>query len=162
MIRIRCVPVLALIAASGLAACRVPDLPPLPPAPSIDETEGAIADLSLRVRRLAGPTLTECGEFLKAGRAVPDEELGRAVGCGLEASAQKQPFWLVLPGHLFHRFDAEGLFAGKDGMLYHFNYQGDLPIWRGPEPIFNTTPCPRPTAFRNPNGLAAFQCIGDP
>ena len=149
MIRLRCAPAgLALTATWGLAACEAVDVPPLPPAPAIDEAGGAIAGLSLRVRRLVGSTPRECGEFLLAGRTVPDEELDRAVECGLAASAQKQPFWLVLPAPYFHEFHAEGL--------------GDLPVWRGPEPSFSTAPCPRPTAFRKSNGLSIVQCTGDP
>lgn len=58
----RCLLLVAL--AVGLPACGDVGTPPLPLVRAPDPRAEAIADISRRVRRLAGTGLTECGVFL--------------------------------------------------------------------------------------------------
>ena len=142
---------LLLVAATvGLAACGDVGTPPLLPvirAP--DPRAEAIADISRRVRRLAGTGLKECGVILAGDASSTVVEVLRAVDCGLASSRQRQPFWLAFedPSHMsFHSIHAQGLFAGPDGVPFRFDYESNFTLSNSVRPSFVVGRCPRPFA----------------
>ena len=134
---------------AGLAGCGDAVLPPMPSAPTVDPRAGAIKDLVLNVRHVAGPSLRECGVFLSGDGRVSNAELERAVSCGVRASAERAPFWLALedPGQIyFHSIHVQGLLAGGDGVPHRFTYESTLPLTTWMAPVFTAAPCPHPSA----------------
>jgi hypothetical protein len=137
-----------VVLAGGLAACGDVAPPPLPPLRATSPRVDALADISRRVRRLAGARLKECGGLLSADRSVTAVDVLRAVDCGRAALAQREPFWLAFESPAetsFHSIHAQGLFAGRDGVPFQFRYESTFSL-SDVAPTFVVTPCPRPAA----------------
>ena len=152
----------ALLLVLGAAACRDAN-PPAPPraAAGAAFNASAIADLSRRVRRLAGPTLLECGVWLEGDGTVPINGFNQAITCGRSAATRRQPFWVAAHasgGVTFHELHAHGLFAGIDGVIHRFTYKVDLRVTGGPGPEFIVARCSEPTMS---TWLGTFRCRGE-
>lgn len=133
---------------SGLAACGEVATLPLPPVRATSPRVEAIADISRRVRQLAGTGLRECGEHMSGDGTVTATAVLRAVDCGRASINQREPFWLAFenPADInFHSIRAQGLFAGRDGVPFQFTYERTFSL-RGVRPALVVSNCPRPSA----------------
>ncbi len=142
-----------VVLATGLAACGDVATPPLPAVRATSPRVDALADISRRVRRLAGTVLRECGDLLSGQGSVTAIDVLRAVNCGRASVDQREPFWLAFENPAetnFHSIHAQGLFAGRDGVLYQFTYEKAFSL-RDVAPAFIVTSCPR--AFASGIGL---------
>ena len=156
------------------ARVQPPAVPPPPSAPlrpfrqstpvKRPQRTDPLSDVTARVIRLTGPVRADCGQFIRRIGSQPSmtpEQHERAVQCGVAAAARKVPFWFIATGQGIDSWIASGLFAGEDGIVHRFSYDGDPSGGSGSEPYFDAEPCLRPRVVKDDSGGSSLRCAND-